>query len=501
MSDQELQAYQRLISPARIRPSSVPGRDLYTESESDRARLIFSSPFRRLQQKAQVFSLEDNAAVRSRLTHSFEVSQIGRFVAQQIVADLRRRSLVDLKSAGLSETFGNFVETACLMHDLGNPPFGHFGETAISTWFSTEGRKALRESLSVESEELELPIANKLIRDYAVFDGNCQGLRIATRLQWNLDEFGLNLTCTALASFLKYVCGSDDIVQGNPIKKKAGYFNSERSTVHTIWDTLGMRHRTRHPLTYVMEAADDIAYCVSDIEDAIEKGFFSEREFFTILKSDWKDVSSGTTQSSSDKVSMLLEDSSKEENFAIESSAFTKFRTGMARLLSEQASTTYVDQHEHVLDGTYGPLLDTQSEGASILGLLKRFAVRRIYSDRTIAQTELAGHAAIRGILDHHRCLLTARRERFDAIRAGKSLDSESKPIAVEKKLVSLLPKKYLRSYAHAVASITQSGQDANELEWYYRVQLIVDYISGMTDDFALATYRGLSGIRLRNET
>src|SRR5687768_11711108 len=135
--------YEQLLSSQRLQPSKIADRDLVAESESDRARLVFSSPFRRLQQKAQVFSLESNAAVRSRLTHSIEVAQTGRFIAEQIATALRDKLSISIDA----QAFANFVETACLMHDLGNPPFGHFGEATIAEWFADNASQCLKEAL------------------------------------------------------------------------------------------------------------------------------------------------------------------------------------------------------------------------------------------------------------------------------------------------------------------------------------------------------------------
>jgi dGTPase len=193
--------YQKLLSPVRRRTSSRSGRTLLTESESDRGRVLFSPAFRRLQQKAQVFSMEPNAAVRSRLTHSLEVSQVGRYLADEITQRLGPLRLNDMQQGALV----NFVETACLMHDIGNPPFGHFGEAAIQEWFKKHGAKCVLTSMDLDEKVAPSYAAsmNLALADFFQFDGNPQGLRIVSRLQWNTDAFGLNLTKTTLAAFLR----------------------------------------------------------------------------------------------------------------------------------------------------------------------------------------------------------------------------------------------------------------------------------------------------------
>lgn len=269
--------YNKLISDVRRRQSEVQEiRDINQESESDRGRFIFSSPLRRLQQKAQVYSLEDNAAVRSRLTHSLEVSQVGRYVAQLILKKLDLNN-EEPKPKGHELAFINFVETACLMHDVGNPPFGHLGEFAIQEWFRERAKDCVRSAgieCGAHSEQLD-----KYVAEFANFDGNCQGLRIVTRLQWNNDEYGLNLTYSQLAAYIKYVAHQSEANEDIEIKKKGGYFLTEEEIVKECWNKLGMAENTRHPLVYIMEAADDIAYSISDIEDALEKGLIQLSPF------------------------------------------------------------------------------------------------------------------------------------------------------------------------------------------------------------------------------
>lgn len=259
--------YQALLSTTRLRPSEVEGRQIVTESESERGRVLFCAAFRRLQQKAQVFSMEPNAAVRSRLTHSLEVSQLGRYIGDEIGQRLSHRNLMD---AAQRAAFVNFVETACLMHDIGNPPFGHFGEAAIQKWFGAEGGPCMKKAIGLKDNgELGSgdPRLVAMNADFKEFDGNPQGLRIVARLQWNTDQYGLNLTKTSLATYLKYIRQAGAVSSGLFVKK-AGFFLTEAPIVKTVWKEFGYEVPQRFPLAYVMEAADDIAYCVSDLEDS-----------------------------------------------------------------------------------------------------------------------------------------------------------------------------------------------------------------------------------------
>ena len=213
--------YDQLLTNERHRPSRIQGRNLELEADADRGRILFSAPFRRLQNKAQVFSLESNAAVRSRLTHSLEVSSIGRLVAQEAIKSFSHEELIDLGIKDKELAFITFVENACLIHDLGNPPFGHFGEIAIANWFHNNAED-LKESFGTG-------LAHKwdqFYSDFRFFDGNPQGLRILTKLQPNNsnDLFGMNLTATTLAATIKYPW-SPNLIGNSSDRKRLGIFS------------------------------------------------------------------------------------------------------------------------------------------------------------------------------------------------------------------------------------------------------------------------------------
>ncbi len=267
--------YRNILTAKRLRQSDVDGRSVVAEAESDRGRVLFCAAFRRLQQKAQVFSMEPNAAVRSRLTHSLEVSQLGRYIADQICESLNAGGM----TAQEQIAFVTFVETACLMHDIGNPPFGHFGEAAIKKWFSDKGEGCVQRAIKLVRGNVGSgdPRLIDAVADFREFDGNPQGLRIVTRLQWNADEYGLNLTKTSLAAFLKYIRCAGERRDGR-FNKKAGYFRSEKEIVSSLWSEFGYESPQRFPLAYIMEAADDIAYCISDLEDSVEKGLIQQTD-------------------------------------------------------------------------------------------------------------------------------------------------------------------------------------------------------------------------------
>ncbi|MHB8355450.1 MAG: dGTP triphosphohydrolase, partial [Vulcanimicrobiaceae bacterium] len=276
--------YGTLLQEIRRRLSRLAGRNALDENaDADHGRILFCAPFRRLQKKAQVFSLEMNAAVRSRLTHSLEVSSIGRLVAQQAIVALSPR-LDELGINGKERTLITFVEAACLIHDIGNPPFGHFGELTISEWFQEQKKKGKIKSTNLYGAAEA--IWEKHYKDFLNFDGNPQGFRIVTRLQPDMpdDLHGLNLTATTLATAVKYPWTSEKI-DVTTHRKKNGYFHTEQDVIDWIWTTLKLTEGTRHPLALLLEAADDIAYCISDIEDGIEKGRIDPRDFAQFMLS------------------------------------------------------------------------------------------------------------------------------------------------------------------------------------------------------------------------
>ncbi len=488
--------YKKILSSARRRPSTVAAdRTILTESESDRGRVLFSPAFRRLQQKAQVFSMEPNAAVRSRLTHSLEVSQVGRYLADEITQRLGTR-LDQLQQGALV----NFVETACPMHDIGNPPFGHFGEAAIQEWFKTHGKKCVLESTGLETEaapayQQQLTVA---LSDFEEFDGNPQGLRIVSRLQWNTDQFGLNLTKTTLASFLKYVRSPQEERSGRPFTKKPGYFMSEQDVAREVWEEFGCSEKPqRFALAYIMEAADDIAYCVSDLEDSFEKGIIQEATAFPEIQRRYLETGMASAAPCQEVILDVLERmvrASLANDFS--SFTYTDFRTRLNSAIVRYVAQRYVDMEADIETGELKSLLPEDEPPGAILKVLKDFCREKVYRHESVQRVELAGYYAITGLLEHARPLLSCSRKRFEAALMLRNEDEEGRRILLEPKLLKLFPQRYLKVYAHQVTHYR--GQPHEDfLEWNARAHLVVDFISGMTDDFAMTTYRTLAGMRL----
>lgn len=485
--------YSAILKSERIRKSSVEGRKLITEAESDRGRVLFSPAFRRLQQKAQVFSMEPNAAVRSRLTHSLEVAQIGRFIADQVCVKLiENESITPEDSIALI----TFVETACLMHDIGNPPFGHFGEAAIQKWFEDNGAKKIQDACSEIGKTIgtsDERLVNALA-DFTEFDGNPQGVRVVAKLQWNTDEFGLNLTKTSIASYLKYIRMAGDPKTKDERTKKAGYFRSEKKIIDSIWSEFNYKSPQRFPLAYIMEAADDIAYCISDLEDSIEKELLDEKTALTEIKSEWeKRCQEKEVNCEIISKSLTAAIAGKDEEGR--SFTYTDFRTSLNRTIVNFAAERYITEHESVFNGSLDSLVQKDSAPGLILDTLKDYCKKKVYCHDSVQRTELAGYTAIYGLLNLFGQLLECNADRFQcALNYSNTKDGSGRKIIIEKKYLKLFPLKYINVYENEISKI-KGDKNEKFLEWNARAHLIVDFISGMTDDFSMKTYRTLSGM------
>ena len=461
--------YGTIISTERLRPTTtVREHDLTSETESDKARVLFSAPFRRLQKKAQVFPLESNAAVRSRLTHSLEVATIGRQIAQKIA-----KELVKINEISDSDPLVNIVECACLLHDIGNPPYGHFGEAAISSWFKNKG-------LEKQPFEQHRKSLTSHYVDFENFDGNAQGLRIITKLQGE-DQYGLNLTCSTIAAYLKYPHSESTREAGkNNFHKKPGYFLTEDTSIKDVWDRLKIPHYVRSPLTFIMEAADDIAYCLSDIEDGIEKKIIR-------LDDVLKDISStldGKAKEDWEEITLKAKENKETIN------EFIYIRTNVINRATNIAKESFLKNADAIFQGAFHEtLIEKHSSEYKILKAVRNFVSINVYTSREAEVIELSGNSIITGLLDKLSPLLEIDCESFQTVLNKDTDKIKELGLQIHSRLINLLPSQCKKSYKHEATANP-------EKEWIYRAHLIIDYLSGMTDDFALEMYQKLMGIR-----
>lgn len=457
--------------------------------ESDRGRIINSAAVRRLQQKTQVFPLERNAAVRSRLTHSLEVQQTGRFIARTIYKHLGGQA-EEMGLSGLERCVETLVEMACLMHDIGNPPFGHFGEAALSRWFS-EHLEHLPGFDGIGPDDDSLAAA--LMRELASFEGNAQAIRLISNL------LRLNLTYVQAATVFKYTRRATEPRPEtdhplNYLQKKPGFYYSERHFVAGMQEALAMVPGHRHPLAYIMEAADDIAYCLADMEDGVDKGLLSHTDLAADLKTEFAlqrpddgHQAHFNGRSFNELVDYALSRST-EEIINREHEFFLWLRVNLIHPLVDHAARAFIEHRQSVRAGNLNrALLEDGSPCHSVIKTFKNVAMARIFTVPEVETLELQGYRIITGLLDHYRPLLTLSTADFTRL-----LDGDKKGLLVESRLVKRLPNKHVKAYL-AVRDDTPDGILPEQWELYCRCRLIQDMVSGMTDQFALDEFHTLS--------
>jgi dGTPase len=437
--------WQRLVSTLRLGREQDRGADgNRTEYMRDWDRLVYSSAFRRLQDKTQVFPLSDSDYVRTRLTHSIEVSSVGRSLGMLCGEFIRERE-PDLSMA--PQDFGSIVAAACLAHDIGNPPFGHSGEAAIQSWFADAGARWLD------------GLDERRRRDFLRFEGNAQGFRLVTRLQNAVDHGGFQLTYAVLAAFTKYPRPSDlPAVKGRVSERKFGYFAADAQGFERIAAGVGLLPKAgqpgayaRHPLAFVMEAADDICYGIVDLEDGHRLGRVSFAEVRELLEP----LAFPDGQQETASYRQLDDDNGRVEYL----------RARAIGNLVRGALDAFRDHYAAIMDGRFEQDLAACSRFAPQLQAIARLSRERIYATPSVLQIEAAGFEILAGLLAKIVPALVSD-------EAGRS--------AAHRKIVQIIPAQFTR------------GRDA-----YERLLGATDYISGMTDTFALKLFRRLHGMEL----
>ena len=465
--------YNSLLSSMRV---GAAGRSSTRNIEafySDRTRILYCSAFRRLQQKAQVFSMETNSSVRSRLTHSLEVSDLGRKLANDIAYRLKNKGWLTDTNIPVVVAI---VENACLLHDIGNPPFGHFGESAIQDW-------AVHRAAQILPEEIRnRALLAELMRDFEEFDGNPQGFRTVTKLFTDFERYGLDLTCATLLCGLKYARTTGE-PKGKGIMKKAGFFRTETELVGKLLDNVQMEPHHRYPLTYIMEAADDIAYCMSDIADGIEKRILTEEEFVRTFAQKWDSRYPGEPYPR--EISLFLKNPEKMHGFNRD------FSIPWSTRATREAVQAYMDRHEAVFAGTADALISDEMPMGKVLKTISAVCGALLYPSIEAESIELTGYAVITGILRHYERILRLSSRDFERLVRG-----DRKGMAVEVRLYNRIGSRCVEAYQYAVEALKDDPNFA-EKEWWLRVHLLIDHISSMTDAYALETYQMLEGIAL----
>jgi dGTPase len=442
MNWNQLLSNTRLGQEKLITPDNKHSR---TQFQRDYDRIIFSSPFRRMQNKTQVFPLPGSVFVHNRLTHSLEVASVGRSLGSMFVEKAEKENLQ--VENPLFQEIGSVVSAACLAHDMGNPPFGHSGEDAISQFFKKSTEPRLKNELS-EAEQ----------RDFAQFDGNANAFRLLSHQFNGRREGGFALTYTTLASIVKYPFESAETN-----KPKFGFFQSEKSIFKSIAEELGLsvlnknpQKYIRHPLVFLVEAADDICYQLMDLEDAHKLKIHNFEQTRSLLMGFFD------LQTEADQINRMYETlnlvSDPNEQIAY-------LRASVIGKLVKQCVDVFWEKQDEILSGSFQkPLIDQVSPvSLSALKTIRKVSIQDIYNDRSVVEIEISGYQIIGTLLE---------------VFVEAILNPDE---GISKKMLQLVPDQYRGEHKTT----------------YEKVQAVVDFVSGMTDLYALDLYRKIKGINI----
>ncbi len=434
--------WSQLLSPRlqNQKPGTIePSRSAF---ERDFDRIIFSHPFRKLQDKTQVHPLPEHDFVHTRLTHSLEVSSVGRSLGKQVGEVIMQRHKV-LEPDFSSFDFGAITAAASLAHDMGNPPFGHAGEAALSDYFKTNADKYQRMVSSAEW------------RDLTNFEGNAQGFRIL-----NKKQYGLKLTYASLGAFTKYPCPAelDNRDPNRKSQKKFGYFQSEKDAFEDVAEQLGLIRFAdglwcRHPLAFLVEAADDICYSIIDLEDGCRLGLVTFDEIVDLFEP--------ILGPKLDKTKLSLQSSLNEKLGVLRALTINQ--------LIEATTEVFLDHEKEILSGSFDKALTDLCKFSDALGVINKVSVKKIYRTHTVVEIEASGHEVLPGLL-------------HEFVTAGIQISGKE------------TSKKY-KNLALLFPEEIHSAILAGEANRYFTFRQVIDFISGLTDRHALALYRKIKGI------
>lgn len=437
--------WNRLLSPIRWgeEDAEYQPQSRRTEFERDFDRLIFSAPFRRLQNKAQIFPLPGKIFVHNRLTHSLEVSCVGRSLGQYVTEGLEQK----YGSMGFDHRqISSIVSAACLAHDLGNPPFGHSGERAIRAYFTQGEGKQWEEQVRQEGKPWE---------DFAYYEGNANTLRLLTHRFVGRRLGGFALTLSTLSSVVKYPWGSSRA----PRTGKFGFFATEEDTYRQIAHKLGILARSdspqefvRHPLVFLVEAADDICYQIMDLEDAYKLKILSLQDTSELLLGFFEP---------SEKEQIVR----KMEMVRDKNERIAYLRSKAINILTESCASAFLEHEEEILLGKLStPLVGLiPSTPRTAYQTSSQVAKKEVYTAREVSDVEMAGHRIFSELI-------------------SKVMHSLQHPD---------------ESYSKTLLANISSQYEIHEPSLYGQILTTLDYISGMTDVYALDLYRRITGMSL----
>ena len=448
MEWEKLLTDSRLGEKPQLKQKLQDGR---SEFQKDFDRIVFSPAFRRLQDKTQVFPLPESDFVHTRLTHSLEVSCVGRSLGNLVGETVLKRNPA-LNSEFTKFHFGEIVAAACLAHDIGNPPFGHSGEDAIAEYFRSGNGQKFKSKIKDE----------KKWTDLVKYEGNAQGFRIITKLQNPKVKGGLNLTYSTLAAITKYPRESriDNQIKllQNKAYRKYGFFQAEREIFKEVAIATGLdsinSEKTfwwcRHPLAFLVEAADDICYRVMDLEDGFRLGLISFKETEELLRP------------------LVSKQGLKDYKDKDEKDRIGYLRAVAINELVNELAKVFLDEEKNILRGKYENEFIGEIKRANALKRIEDISIAKIYKSRSVVEREVAGYEVLGGLLDTFI-------DSYNEAYVGK-ISSKNKSV------FALLPNRI--------------SEDIPK-DLYLRLLRIIDFVSGMTDSFAVSLFRKIKGISL----
>lgn len=447
--------------------------------EKDYQAIISSSAFRRLQDKTQVFPLDKTDFVRTRLTHSIEVSTIARQLGIMITKNDTTYLKDDFKNNGeIADEIPVILSCAGLLHDIGNPPFGHFGEVVIGEWFKSEFEKI---DFKYKGRPVREILNEQMIRDLKNFEGNAQALRILSKVNYNEEGYDVNLSFGVLNTLIKYPTSSVECkIDDDDVKKhKLGYFYAEQETMDKICEVTGTKENSkylRHPLVFLMEAADDIAYATADLEDALKKGMFTIDEFIEYFE---KSVSELTNDNYKGYSQILIDDLKQRiKRNGKKLVSFQKWMELARKWLKYVVIYSFSRNYDDILKGQYKFDLFYNTNHQETIKILKGAMREFVYDTEEIVELELAAKKIISTLLDDF----------VYAVLYWEDEEEMNLLTKADKKCISILPENYKEDFLRA-----KTDDDAKNL--YLKFLMVTDYISGMTDSFAKNLYQKLNGI------
>lgn len=486
--------WEKLLSDARIgdkiNPPYDPVKYHMNEFEKDYWRIINCASFRRLQDKTQVFPLDKSDFVRTRLTHSIETSSLAKQLTAMItknIAMYEKETPYEI-STDQAVLAGDIAMCGGLLHDIGNPPFGHFGEVIIGDWFKNN----LENHLYMDKPLVDV-LTNQMKNDLYNFEGNAQALRLIIKLHHVDSDFGLNLTASVLNTVVKYPADSLNVNEKDSDVKnhKIGYYLSESAEFSKITKATGTKFKHvyhRHPLTFILEAADDIAYATADLEDAFKKGFFSIDTFVVFFENQLLEYEQANliTKEQLEKSNLLIEKFDELKNqFKNEHSkeilVFQNWISHVRDWLLFCAAYGFTHSYSEIMSGTFKKDIFEESFHGGTIRILKEVMHEFVYSTPSIIKMELAAQSILNSLLDKFIPAVIFYKEDH----GDNPMCQQTK---AERNLTNLISENYKENYL-------KSKTDDPIYNLYLRLLLVTDFICGMTDSYAKNLYQELSGI------